>query len=335
MEYSCPEDRVWRCGAGIVSVSAATPRRPGISRRADCITHEALRLRGRSNHGGYGLKLGRFSFVAIETGTFRLDGGAMFGVVPKVLWSRTNPADKNNRIDMAMRALYVEGEGHRLVIDSGTSTSLGDKMMRNYVIASDGLRTALDRGRIDPDAVTDAVATHLHFDHAAGFAYMASDGRIALALPNARHYIQRRQWVAALNPNEKDRASFFPEYLVPIEAAGRLHLVDGVTEIFPGVTLIPTDGHTMGHQVVLVDTGAGSLLYCGDLIPLASHVNLPYIMAYDHFPLKTLEEKKQMLGRAADEGWILFFEHDPTIAACRVRRTDSDGFEISEIVPFG
>lgn len=281
------------------------------------------------------MKLGRFDFTAIETGTFKLDGGAMFGVVPKVLWSRTNPADENNRIDMAMRALYVEGDGRRLVIDSGTAASFNEKMIRNYVIETDGLRAALERSGADPDAVTDAVATHLHFDHAAGFAQRGPDGRIEPALPHARHYIQRRQWEAALNPNAKDRASFFPEYLMPIEKAGLLHLVDGMTEIYPGVTLIPTDGHTMGHQVVLVETGQRSLLYCGDLIPLASHVNLPYIMAYDHFPLKTLEEKTQMLGRAADEGWILFFEHDPKIAACRVRRTDSDGFEISEKIRFG
>ncbi len=281
------------------------------------------------------MKLGKFNFVAVETGTFRLDGGAMMGVVPKVLWSRTNPADENNRIAMAMRALYVEGEGRRLVIDAGAGTYFGEKMIRNYVIETDGLRSALARRRIDPDAVTDAIATHLHFDHAAGFTYTSPVGGIEVSLPRAKHYIQRRQWEAALNPNEKDRASFFPEFLIPIEQAGLLELVDGATEIFPGVTLIPTDGHTMGHQVVLVETGEGNLLYCGDLIPLASHVNLPYIMAYDHFPLKTLEEKKQMLGKAADEGWILFFEHDPEIAACRVRRTGPEGFEIAETVRFG
>lgn len=281
------------------------------------------------------MKLGAFDFTAIQTGTFKLDGGAMFGVVPKVLWSRTNPADENNRIDMAMRALLVEGEGHRLVIDAGTAPSFDAKMIRNYVISTDGLRAALERSGVDPDGVTDAVATHLHFDHAAGFCYRTPRGTIEPSLPRARHYIQRRQWEAALDPNEKDRASFVPEYLLPIEKAGLLHLVDGVAEIFPGVTLMPTDGHTMGHQVVLVDTGAGCLLYCGDLIPLASHVNLPYIMAYDHFPLKTLEEKKQILGRAADEGWLLFFEHDPAIAACRVRRTPSGVFEITETVRIG
>jgi len=281
------------------------------------------------------LKLGAFNLAAIETGTFRLDGGAMFGVVPKVLWSRTNPADENNRIAMAMRALYVEGGGRRLVIDSGAGTNFSLKMITNYAIRTNGLRAALERASIAPDTVTDAVATHLHFDHAGGFTYRSETGEMKLALPRAVHHIQRTQWEAALSPSEKDRASFFPEYLLPIEQAGLLRLADGVVEIYPGVTLIPTDGHTHGHQVVLISTSAGKLLYCGDLIPLASHVNLPYIMAYDHFPLKTLEEKRQILGRAADEGWILFFEHDPEIAAAKVRRTDSDAFAITETMEIG
>jgi glyoxylase-like metal-dependent hydrolase (beta-lactamase superfamily II) len=281
------------------------------------------------------MKLGAFDFTAIETGTFRLDGGAMFGVVPKVLWSRTNPADENNRIAMAMRALCVDGAGHRLVIDGGASTSFNQKMVRNYVIETQGLRAALERKRVDPDTVTDAAATHLHFDHASGFCCRDAGGEIRVSLPKAIHHIQRRQWEAALGPNEKDRASFFPEYILPIERAGLLRLADGVVEIYPGVTLIPTDGHTPGHQVILISTSGGNVLYCGDLIPLASHVNLPFIMAYDHFPLKTLEEKRQMLGRAADGGWILFFEHDPEIAAARVRRTGEGGFEITETVEIG
>ena len=281
------------------------------------------------------MRLGEFEIRAVETGVFRLDGGAMFGVVPKVLWSRTNPADESNRIAMAMRALYLEGEGRRLVIDSGAGVALGEKMRRNYAIEARDFRSVLaDRG-IDPDGITDAAATHLHFDHAGGFCYRDPAGAVRLSLPNATHHIQRRQWEAALRPNEKDRASFFMEYLLPIERAGRLALADGETEIFPGVTLIPTDGHTQGHQVILVSTPAGAMLYCGDLVPLASHVNLPYIMAYDHYPLRTLEEKKRLLARAADERWILFFEHDPAIAAATIVRSDGGGFALGEIVDLG
>lgn len=281
------------------------------------------------------MKLGRFECRAVETGTFRLDGGAMFGVVPKVLWSKTNPADENNRISMAMRALYVEGDEHRLLVDCGAGTKLDEKMLRNYVIETYGLGPALERSDIPPSSVTDAVATHLHFDHAGGYTYYDGKGDLRLVMPEATHHIQRTQWEAALDPNEKDRASFFEENFKPIEGLGRLHLVEGEEEIYPGVTLIPTNGHTPGHQVVLIDGGDGKLLYCGDLIPLASHVNLPYIMSYDHYPLETLEEKKRLLGRAADEDWILFFEHDPEIAACRIGRTDKGRFEITEEIEIG
>jgi glyoxylase-like metal-dependent hydrolase (beta-lactamase superfamily II) len=281
------------------------------------------------------VRVGGFEFRAVETGTFRLDGGAMFGVVPKALWNKTNPADGDNRIDMAMRALYVDGKGHRLLIDSGAGTKLNDKMQTNYAIESVGLDSALREKGILPLSITDAIATHLHFDHAGGYTYYDEKGELRLVLPEALHHIQRDQWKAALNPNEKDRASFFEENFMPIEKAHRLHLVNGREELYPGVTVVPTEGHTAGHQVVLVETGGGSLLYCGDLIPLASHVNLPYIMSYDHYPLKTLEEKRSILGRAADEGWILFFEHDPMIPACRVRRIENGRFEISEQVEIG
>lgn len=282
------------------------------------------------------MKLGKFVVLPLHTGTFKLDGGAMFGVVPKVLWQKTNPADENNRIDMAMRALYVEGENFKLVIDCGAGTKLNDKFKNIYEINTPGLRASLESRGIDPDSITHAVATHLHFDHAGSFTYKGDDGELKLSLPNAQHFVQLKQWEAALHPNEKDRASFFPENFVPIEEAGKLVLVDGEKEILPGVTLIPTNGHTPGHQVVLIDGREGErLLYCGDLIPLASHVNLPYIMAYDHYPLDTLREKKEILGRAADENWILFFEHDPVIEACRVKVNDKGRFDIAEELSIG
>ncbi len=274
------------------------------------------------------MRLGGFDLRAVESGRFRLDGGAMFGVVPRVLWEKTDPADGNNRISMHMRALYAEHGGHRLLVDSGAGSKLSEKMINNYQVECGPFAEAVRSHGIDPGSITDVVATHLHFDHAGGYTYYDDKGEIKLSFPEAVHYIQKRQWEAALNPNEKDRASFFPENFEEIGDLGKLVLLEGEAEIFPGVSVIPVEGHTAGQQVVLVDTGEGKLLYCGDLIPLASHVNLPYIMAYDHFPLKTLEEKKEILGKAADEGWILFFEHDPRIIACRVRRNEKGRFEI-------
>jgi glyoxylase-like metal-dependent hydrolase (beta-lactamase superfamily II) len=276
------------------------------------------------------MQLGEFALKPVTAGTFLLDGGAMFGVVPKALWSKTNPADEKNRISMHMRTLYIEGNGRRIMVDSGAGTKLDQKMLDNYGIKSTDFRKLLSDEGIDPDVVTDVISTHLHFDHAGGLTYYRSDGELALTFPNALHHIQKKQWKAALNPNEKDRASFFPENFIPVKEKGRLLLTEGEAEIAPGVRVIPTDGHTPGHQIILVNTLEANLLYCGDLIPLASHVNLPYIMAYDHFPLKTLEEKKKILARAADQDWILFFEHDPEITACRVSRDDRGRFEISE-----
>lgn len=281
------------------------------------------------------IRAGEFEIRAVDTGRFKLDGGAMFGVVPKAMWEKTDPADSRNRIDMHMRALYAEGAGRRILVDCGAGTKLDDKMVEIYEIECDPLRKVLEEHGIDPDSITDAIATHLHFDHAGGYTYYDGAGELALALPNATHHVQRRQWEAATGPNEKDRASFFPENFLPIEEAGRLNLLDGESEIVPGVRVVPTEGHTPGHQVVLFGEGEGTVMYCGDLIPLASHINLPWIMAYDHLPLSTLEEKKKLLGEAADGDWVLFFEHDPAIAACRISRNDRGRFEISRTVETG
>jgi glyoxylase-like metal-dependent hydrolase (beta-lactamase superfamily II) len=281
------------------------------------------------------IRAGEFEIRAVDTGRFKLDGGAMFGVVPRAMWEKTDPPDDRNRIDMHMRALYAEGAGRRILVDCGAGTKLDDKMVKIYEIQCRPLRKVLEEYGIDPDSITDAIATHLHFDHAGGYTYYDGAGELALALPNATHHVQRRQWEAATGPNEKDRASFFPENFLPIEEDGRLNLLEGESEILPGVRVVPTEGHTPGHQVVLFGEGEGTVMYCGDLIPLASHVNLPWIMAYDHFPLSTLEEKKKLLGEAADGNWTLFFEHDPAIAACRVSRKEGGRFEISGTVETG
>jgi len=230
-----------------------------------------------------------------------------------------------------MRTLFIEGKGRKVIIDSGAGAKLGDKMIRNYGVKCGEFGSVLTSEGIDTESVTDVIITHLHFDHAGGLTY-STDGELKLTFPNARHYIQKSQWEAAFDPNEKDRASFLEENYLQVKNEGKLILIDGMNEIIPGIKVIPTEGHSPGHQIVLVETAEGNLLYCGDLIPLASHINLPFIMAYDHLPLSTLSEKKEILGRAADEGWILFFEHDPVIAACKVKRNEKGIFEISQQV---
>jgi glyoxylase-like metal-dependent hydrolase (beta-lactamase superfamily II) len=281
------------------------------------------------------MKTGDFELRTIDTGYFKLDGGAMFGVVPRILWEKTNPPDERNRIDMRMRALYIERGDRKILVDCGAGDKLDEKMVDIYDVHCGPLRSILEGYGIDPDSITDAVASHLHFDHAGGYTYYGDREDLLLALPNAMHHIQRKQWEAALSPNEKDRASFFPENIEPLRGSPLLHLIDGEEEIIPGVRVVPTGGHTPGHQVALIETENVTVMYCADLVPLASQINLPWIMAYDHFPLSTLEEKKELLGKAADEGWILFFEHDPEIEACRISRNSKGRFEISETVEIG
>ena len=255
------------------------------------------------------MKAGRYRVRAVETGRMRLDGGAMFGTVPRVLWEKTNPPDALNRIDLALRTLLAEDGERRILVDAGIGGSVfGPKETEMYSVrnAATGL---------DPATVTDVVLTHLHFDHAGG---AVTDGR--LTFPNARHWLQRRNLENAKAPNDREKASYLGRTWQVLEASGRLALVDGAAEILPEVFTIPSEGHTAGMQLVRVGQGPGSLVYCADLIPLVSHVRVPYTMGYDIHPGLLIEEKRRLLDEAEREGWLLFFEHDPGVAACRLSR---------------
>ncbi len=255
------------------------------------------------------MKAGRYHVRAVETGRFRLDGGAMFGTVPRVLWEKTNPPDDRNRIEMALRSLLAEGEGRRILVDAGVGRStFGPKETEMYAVRDAGTG-------LDPDAVTDVVLTHLHFDHAGG---IVTDGR--LTFPKARHWLQRRNLENAKAPNEREKASYLKRTWEVLEASGRLALVDGAAEILPEVFTIPSEGHTAGMQLVRVGRGPGAVVYCADLIPLVPHVRVPYTMGYDIWPGRLIEEKWRLLDEAEREGWLLFFEHDPSVAACRLAR---------------
>lgn len=269
------------------------------------------------------MKIGPYDVCAIETGRFALDGGAMFGVVPKPLWEKSNPADDRNRITMAARALLLVGGGRRILIDTGNGHKLNEKLSAIYRIdhAHSTLFGSLHARGISPEMVTDVVLTHLHFDHAGGATVLEGD-RAVPAFPNARYYVQREHWDAALEPTERDRASFFREDFLPLRDHGVLQFTEGEGELFPGLRLLCVNGHTTSLQLPLLSDGSSTLLYCADLVPLASHVQLPWIMAYDLRPLVTLEEKRRILATAIEERWVLFFEHDPVTAAARIRREE-------------
>ena len=269
------------------------------------------------------MRIGPYELHAIETGRFALDGGAMFGVVPRPLWEKTNPPDEKNRITLAARALLLKGNGRTILIDTGNGAKFNEKLTSIYRIdmAEFDLVSSLARLGIAPADVTDVILTHLHFDHAGGATTLAN-GEAVPTFPRARYCVQREHWLAAQHPTERDKASFFTEDFMPLHDRGVLDFTEGEGEILPGVRVAIVHGHTAALQCPLISDGRTSLLYCADLVPTASHVPLAWIMAYDLRPLVTLEEKRRLLGRAVEEGWILFFEHDAALAAARLARTD-------------
>jgi glyoxylase-like metal-dependent hydrolase (beta-lactamase superfamily II) len=278
------------------------------------------------------MTIGGYRVHAVETGRFGLDGGAMFGVVPKVLWERSDPADQRNRIDMAARALLLVGNGRVILVDTGNGDKMPEKLREIYKVEAGGstLRSSLEVLGIRPGDVTDVILTHLHFDHAGG-ATLRESGRLLPAFPNARYYVQREHWEAAHSPTERDQASFFRDDFLPLHEREVLHFTDGDGEILPGVAVEVFYGHTTALQCPVISDGNTTLFYCADLVPLSAHVQLPWIMAYDLRPLVTLEEKRRTLARAAAERWVLFFEHDPRVAAARISHGEK-GYMVHERV---
>jgi glyoxylase-like metal-dependent hydrolase (beta-lactamase superfamily II) len=276
------------------------------------------------------MQLGDWTFRAFTDGHFRLDGGSMFGVVPRVMWEKHHPADDSNRIQLCLRCLLAEQGERRVLIDTGIGDRWEEKPRRIFAIERrpNQLVAELAEAGLTTESVTDVILTHLHFDHTGG-AVRQIDGRLEPTFPAARYWVQEQQWRWAHEPTERDRASFRREDFAPLEATGRLELVDGLTEIMPQVKAVPISGHTPGQQMVEFHTDSGVLVYCGDLIPFASQVHAPWIMGFDLNPLLTLSEKKQFLSRAVEDGYVLVFEHDPQIEAATVVFAE-DRFQIAE-----
>jgi glyoxylase-like metal-dependent hydrolase (beta-lactamase superfamily II) len=265
------------------------------------------------------MRIGPYDLAAIETGEFGLDGGAMFGVVPKPLWEKLHPPDERNRITMASRALLLRDGTRTILVDTGNGTKLPPKLAGIYRIdtRTDVLAASLAAHGVAPESVTDVILTHLHFDHAGG-ATRRVDGELLPAFPRARYHLQRDHWQAALHPTERDRASFLPDDFVPLRERGLLEFTDGEGELFPGIRLRLLHGHTTALQAPLISDGTTTLFFCADLFPLTAHLHLPWIMGYDLRPLATLEEKRRILAEALEQQWILFFEHDPSVVAARL-----------------
>ncbi len=269
--------------------------------------------------------LGRYRIHAIQAAGQKLDGGAMFGVVPKPLWERRIPADERNRIGLGMRCLLLEHEDGLVLIDTGVGNKENEKFRDIYGIDNEGEggRTWLEDGLrtlgFAPDDVHLVINTHLHFDHAGGNTCRNPGGEIQSSFPNARFVVQRGEHHWATHTNERTGASYFPHNWDPIFAEGRFDLIEGETEIVPGVRSVMSPGHVPWHQSILIDGGDGAIaFFLGDVCPTAAHLPLPWIMGYDVEPLVTLESKRRLLSRAVEEGWLLVFEHDASTVWSRI-----------------
>jgi len=256
----------------------------------------------------------------IETGQFRLDGGAMFGVVPKTLWERAyNPGDEKNRIPLQARILLIQKDGRNILVDCGNGTKFDDKKKSIYDInfETSEPNNFLEPYGLKPTDITDVILTHLHFDHCGG-ATSIENGKVVPSFPNAKYYVQREQYNHAMNPTLKDAASFFQENYLPLKENGLLELLDGDGDILPGITLITVDGHTPKMQMVKITDENTTYLYLADLIPTSAHIPLPYILAYDNYPLTTLKEKGKLLPIIMENDWTVIFEHDAFVSAGKI-----------------
>ena len=274
----------------------------------------------------------------INTGHFKLDGGAMFGVVPKTIWNKLNPADENNMCSWAMRCLLIEDGKRLILVDNGMGNKQDDKFFGYYYLhGNDTLERSLNAHGFTSNDITDMVLTHLHFDHCGGSINYNSDRtKLEPAFKNAKYYSNKKHWEWAVNPNPREKASFLKENILPIQESGQLNFIDSNTELIPGLSFLEVNGHTEAMMLPLIKYKNTTVAFMADLIPSVGHLPIPYVMGYDTRPLETLKEKDAILNQALENNWTLFFEHDPITECINVERTEKgirkkDGFLLSEI----
>lgn len=265
--------------------------------------------------------IGKWKIFALESGYFKLDGGAMMGSVPKILWEKTNPPDALNMIDLSMRCLLADDGENIILIETGIGHKNSKKFIDMFVINHDinTLSNALSNHGYSEENITHVILTHLHFDHVGGALYY-DDAELKPTFPNAIYYISEKNWEAGLNPSPRDRVSYLDLNYKLLEDRGLLKLVSDNSEILDGISTYTVNGHTTGQQLIKIYNKKKTVVFCSDLIPLKSHLKLPWIMGYDLNAALTLKEKKQFLDQACESNWLLFFYHDPKCVAVRIKK---------------
>jgi len=268
-------------------------------------------------------RLGDFRLDIVSDGTFRLDGGAMFGVVPRVLWERVYPPDERNRIRLGLNTLLIRTPEANVLVDTGIGTKWTDRELDMYGIGHETTAPAsLGALGLEVEDIDVVICTHLHFDHAGGNTVRAEDGEVVATFPRARYVVQRGELETARNPHERERASYMPDNWEPLVASGQLETVENETEVVPGIRVFPVRGHNDWTQLVLAESRGDRAVFFADIIPTSRHLRPAWVMGYDLYPVELLERKKELLSRAVAENWVCVFEHDHETPMAHIRETD-------------
>jgi glyoxylase-like metal-dependent hydrolase (beta-lactamase superfamily II) len=277
------------------------------------------------------------NLFSINTGYFKLDGGAMFGVVPKSIWSKINAPDENNMCSWALRCLLIQDDNRLVLVDTGIGNKQSEKFFGHYYLhGDDTLDKSLAAYGFTKDDITDVILTHLHFDHCGG-AIIRDGEKLVPAFKNATYWSNERHWAWAINPNDREKASFLTENILPIQESGKLKFIETSANDFPpNIMIRQVFGHTEVMMLPQVNYKGKNILFMADLLPSAGHIPLPYVMGYDMFPATTLMEKENFLTEALQNDYVLFFEHDPTIECCTLQMTEKgirmkDSFKLSDL----
>ena len=271
---------------------------------------------------------------SINAGHFKLDGGAMFGVVPKTMWNKANPADENNMCSWAMRCMLIEHGNYKILIDNGMGNKQDEKFFSHYYPhGEDSIEKNLAKHGFTTDDITDVFLTHLHFDHCGG-SLMREGDKIVPTFKKALYWTNQKHWQSATNPNDREKASFLKENILPLEESGQLRFIEAADgeEWLQDIRIRYVNGHTDAMMLPQINYNDTTILFCADLVPSTAHLSMPWVMAYDMRPLDTLREKYKLLNEAVANNWVLFFEHDPVNECCSLQQTEK-GIRVKEIFP--